>query len=193
MVALSDIKDSNARIASELPAGLVAVFVGATSGIGETALKKFAQYAKKPRIYFVGRSQVAADRIKKECQTLNSEGEYIFLKEDVSLLNNIDGVCREIQKKERAINLLFLTQGTLNFTASKPWSYHLVTKKKRFEKNIMLTALCRNFRRASNGHGSCISLPTPLYSQPPSSIGTSDGSPSSGHSHGCWPRRRRTS
>jgi NADP-dependent 3-hydroxy acid dehydrogenase YdfG len=56
MVSLKDVQLSNSRIASELPSHLVAVFVGATSGIGEASLKKFAKYACQPRIYFVGRS-----------------------------------------------------------------------------------------------------------------------------------------
>jgi NADP-dependent 3-hydroxy acid dehydrogenase YdfG len=61
MVSLSDIQSSNSRIASTLPRGLVAVFVGATSGIGETTLKQFAKHAHQPRVYFIGRSQEAGD------------------------------------------------------------------------------------------------------------------------------------
>jgi hypothetical protein len=39
MVSLEDVHLSNARVASILPAHLVCVFVGATSGIGEYSLK----------------------------------------------------------------------------------------------------------------------------------------------------------
>ena len=63
MVSLSDVQSSNAQVATELPPGLVAVFVGATNGIGEYSLKEFARHARKPRVYFVGRSQEAGDRI----------------------------------------------------------------------------------------------------------------------------------
>lgn len=113
MVSLSDIQASNSRIGSTLPSGMVAVFVGATSGIGEASLKQFARYAKKPKLYFVGQSQEAANRIVAQCQTLNSEGEYIFIKANISLIRTVDDVCRDIKAKEKSINLLFLSQGTL--------------------------------------------------------------------------------
>ncbi|KAK3943205.1 hypothetical protein QBC46DRAFT_377811 [Diplogelasinospora grovesii] len=113
MVTLEQIQSSNGRIASELPSGLVAVFVGATAGIGETTLKQFAQYAAQPRIYFVGRSREAGSRITSELAEINPEGEYYFISADVSLLRSVDDICREIGKREHYINLLFLTTGTL--------------------------------------------------------------------------------
>lgn len=115
MVSLLDVQSSNSRIASVLPPGLVAVFVGATSGIGETSLKQFAKHARQPRVYFVGRSQEAGDRITGECKALNSEGKYIFVKADTSLIHNVDDVCRDIKNKEKTINLLFLSTGTFKF------------------------------------------------------------------------------
>lgn len=115
MVSLLDVQSSNSRIASVLPPGLVAVFVGATSGIGETSLKQFAKHARQPRVYFVGRSQEAGDRITGECKALNSEGKYIFVKADTSLIRNVDDVCRDIKNKEKTVNLLFLSTGTFKF------------------------------------------------------------------------------
>lgn len=111
MVSLSVIKSSNSLISSTLPPNLVAFFIGGTSGIGETTLKQFAKHAKKPRAYFLGRSQEAGDRITTECKKLNPEGEYIFIKADVSLIRGVDQVCKEIKEKEKAINLLFLSAG----------------------------------------------------------------------------------
>jgi NADP-dependent 3-hydroxy acid dehydrogenase YdfG len=113
MVSLEAIRESNARITSELPAGVVAVFFGATSGIGETTLKQFVQHAREPRIYFVGRREVEGNRIKTELKTLNPNGEYHYLKCDASLVKNVDQLCRDIKIKESAINLLFVTVGTL--------------------------------------------------------------------------------
>ena len=115
MVSLSAVQSSNARISSTLSPGSVAVFVGATSGIGENSLKQFAKDSPAPRIYFVGRSQVAGDRIAGELKTLNKEGNYTFIKADVSLIKVVDDVCRNIKSKEKAINLLFLSQGSLVF------------------------------------------------------------------------------
>ncbi|KAH7393481.1 hypothetical protein BKA64DRAFT_755648 [Cadophora sp. MPI-SDFR-AT-0126] len=111
MVSLTDVQASNSQISTSLPPGLVAVFVGGTSGIGEITLKKFAKYARQPRAYIVGRSQNAAERIIAECRILNPDGEYIFIKADVSLIKNVDKVCEEIKAKEKAVNLLFLSAG----------------------------------------------------------------------------------
>ncbi len=119
MVTLSEVHASNARIASTLPAGLVAVFVGGTSGLGEYALLALAKHARSPRVYIIGRVQEAADRIIKEAQGFSPDGQFQFIKADVSLLASVDEVCRQIKSKEAAINLLFLTQGTLVFSKSK--------------------------------------------------------------------------
>ena len=113
MVSLPDVQSSNSRIATSLPPGLVAVFVGATNGIGETTLKQFAKHARQPRVYFLGRSQEAGDRIAAECKALNAEGEYIFIKADTSLIRTVDDVCQDIKTKEKAVNLLVLSTGTL--------------------------------------------------------------------------------
>jgi NADP-dependent 3-hydroxy acid dehydrogenase YdfG len=110
MVSLSNVQLSNSLISSTLTR-LVAVFVGATSGIGEITLKKFAKHSRQPRAYFVGRSQNAADRIVAECKALNPQGEYIFIKADVSLIRVVDKVCEQIKAKEKALNILFLSAG----------------------------------------------------------------------------------
>jgi len=46
MVFLSAVQASNASISKTLNPGSVAVFVGATSGIGETSMKQYARYSK---------------------------------------------------------------------------------------------------------------------------------------------------
>ncbi len=120
MVSLAAMRASNAQVATALPPGLVAVFIGATSGIGETSLKQFAKHASRPRAYFVGRSQEAGARILGECKALNPEGEYIFRKADVSLIRVVDDICREIKSKEKAINILCLSPGSMVSYTSKP-------------------------------------------------------------------------
>jgi short-subunit dehydrogenase len=118
MVSLSKIQHSNSLISTNLPSRLVAVFVGATSGIGAITLKTFTKYILQPKIYIIGRSQESADRIISDCRTLNSSGEYNFIKSDVSLIQNVDRVCQQIKEKEKAINLLFLSQGAAVFDRS---------------------------------------------------------------------------
>ncbi|KAK9236976.1 putative short-chain dehydrogenases/reductase [Lipomyces kononenkoae] len=115
MVPLPEVIASNKRIASTLPHGLVAVFVGGTSGVGEYTVKAFAKYAPGPRVYIVGRSQEAANRIIEECKRFSLGGQFEFIKADVSLLKGVDDVCRQIKSKETSINILFETQGTMAF------------------------------------------------------------------------------
>jgi NAD(P)-dependent dehydrogenase (short-subunit alcohol dehydrogenase family) len=117
MVSLSTIQSSNSLISSTLPPRLSAVFVGATSGIGETTLKQFARHANKPRAYFLGHSQDAGDRIAAECKAINPRGGgYIFIKANVSLIRVVDEVCKEIKEREKTINILFLNAGVADMS-----------------------------------------------------------------------------
>lgn len=119
MVAIQAITESNVRIASSLPAGLVAVFAGATSGIGESTLRQFTKRVQRPRIYFLGRRENEGQRIQAELKALNPGGEYHYVKNDSSLLENVDQACQYIREREPAINLLFLSCGTLITGKSK--------------------------------------------------------------------------
>jgi len=126
MVSLSEVIASNGRVAKSLPSGLVAVFVGGTSGVGEYTVKAFARYATKPRVYIIGRSQDAATRIIRECQKANPDGTFEFIKADVSLIKTVDDVCGQIKSKETAINILFESQGSMAFSKGM-WLRGLVT------------------------------------------------------------------
>ncbi|KAH8804864.1 putative short-chain dehydrogenases/reductase [Xylogone sp. PMI_703] len=119
MVSLSEVIASNERISSSFPDGLVAVFVGGTSGVGEYTVKAFVKHVSKARIYVVGRSQDAADRIIGECKQNNPDCIIEFIKADVSLLKTVDDVCRQIRSKEESINILFESQGTMAFETSE--------------------------------------------------------------------------
>lgn len=124
MVALSEVHSSNEAISKTLPPDIVAVFVGATSGIGKAALLHFAQHARQPRIYFIGRSQQAADDILKQLEGINAGGPYEFIKADLSLLNVVDEVCSKIREKETRIDILFQSQGTLDISTGKSFKTH---------------------------------------------------------------------
>ncbi|EGS21711.1 uncharacterized protein CTHT_0035780 [Thermochaetoides thermophila DSM 1495] len=112
MVTLQQMRDSNAQI-ERLPPGLVAVFVGATRGLGEATMKQFARHAKQPRIYFIGRNCWAGNKIARELEQLNPSGQYLYIRADVSLLRVVDKVCLEIRRRENAVNLLFLNTSTM--------------------------------------------------------------------------------
>ena len=111
MVSLSTVQASNALINSTLPAGLVAVFCGGTSGIGEATLFEFTKNAIRPKVYIVGRSQDAANRNIAKCRMINKNGDYRFVKADLTLMNEVDAVCEQIKRQEKAVNILFLSQG----------------------------------------------------------------------------------
>ncbi|KAH8648300.1 hypothetical protein BGZ60DRAFT_390609 [Tricladium varicosporioides] len=127
MVALSEVQVSNSHIAIQFPQPLVGIFVGGTGGIGEITLKKFAKYCPQPRAYIIGRSQEASERIIDECKSINPNGQYLFFKEDVSLIKNVDKVCAKIAAAESAINILFLSAGSSDLNHNQtPEGLHLL-------------------------------------------------------------------
>ncbi|KAI4224132.1 MAG: hypothetical protein L6R36_004888 [Xanthoria steineri] len=148
MVSLSEAESSNVRIASALPPGLVAVFVGATSGIGHYTLKQFVQHARQPRIYFVGRSHDAGERIAAECQQSDPDGQYTFLQADTSLIRNIDNLCREIANQEKTINLLFLSTGTLLSHTETTEGLHFATSVVYYSRTRFIVNLLPLLRSA---------------------------------------------
>lgn len=97
----------------------VTVLVGGTSGIGEATIKTLARHAASPgaRFYIVGRNESAAAAIVAECERLgpgSEDVEFVFIRQDVSLLKNVDMVCAQIAAREDHVDLLFMTQGYLN-------------------------------------------------------------------------------
>jgi NADP-dependent 3-hydroxy acid dehydrogenase YdfG len=113
MVGLKEIQSELSTL-KRLGPGLVGVFVGGTSGIGEGTARAFVQNAVSPRVYLVGRSQEQADRIKLDFEKLNPESQTKFIKGDVSLIRGVDNICDEIKAQEDKINLLFMSAGFLS-------------------------------------------------------------------------------
>ena len=70
----------------------------------------------------VGRSTSAAQRIIKECATLNKEGKVEFLQANVNELREVDRICKEIASREKRLNLLVQSQGNLNLKGRDGWS-----------------------------------------------------------------------
>ncbi|KAL4916471.1 hypothetical protein BDW62DRAFT_104649 [Aspergillus aurantiobrunneus] len=115
MVKLQNVLAHNAGLKSLGP-GLVAVFVGGTSGISLSTALALARHTVSPKIYLIGRSQSAADEAIATLKSLNPSAQPTFLQSDISLLKNVDSVCAEIKAREKHLNLLFMTAGymTLN-------------------------------------------------------------------------------
>lgn len=123
MVSLQIVQQSNARLAT-LPKGLVALFIGATSGIGQSALEQFAQHASAPRIYTVARPQTVAshEKLLSSLQEANPDGTYNLITADVSLISEVDKVVNDIKQSETKLDLLFLSAGFMAFEGRKDTS-----------------------------------------------------------------------
>jgi NADP-dependent 3-hydroxy acid dehydrogenase YdfG len=96
---------------------LVAVFVGATSGIGMGTLKQFAKLTKSPKAYIAVRSIQAATPLLNELKASNPQGTFILHETEISLMKNVDNMCDEIKKSEKKVDFVFATPGYLSFDA----------------------------------------------------------------------------
>lgn len=114
MVALQAIRKSNARI-SDLPEGLVALFLGATSGIGQSTVIQLAQVAVRPRIYIVARRASATKGLIEELKQKNQGGTYTIIEKDVSLIRETNDVVEFIKARETKLDLLFESVGFISF------------------------------------------------------------------------------
>ncbi|PVI00208.1 hypothetical protein DM02DRAFT_614550 [Periconia macrospinosa] len=111
-VSLAEVRTHNTSLRNLAP-GLVAIFVGGTSGISLYTAREFARNTTSPIIYLIGRNETEATRITQELKTINTGSTISFIKKDVSLLKKVDEACQEIKEKEKKVNLLFMTIGTM--------------------------------------------------------------------------------
>ncbi|PYH79075.1 hypothetical protein BO82DRAFT_316169 [Aspergillus uvarum CBS 121591] len=146
MIPLPTIQASNRGIPTHpsIPSTPIALFVGATSGIGEATVKQFAQHTRTltPRVYLVGRNAAAGHRITQECRALNPTGEFVFLQADVSLLSVVDEISLMLLRDEPYLNLLFLSTGTTAGKAETPETLRTLTAllyyaRLRFTLNLL--------------------------------------------------------
>ncbi|KAF2671865.1 short-chain dehydrogenase/reductase [Microthyrium microscopicum] len=114
MVHIKTVNASNSLI-KDLPSGLVAAFIGATSGIGEEALRQFTQYATSPKIYIVGRSASSAAPLISQLKQSNPEATIEFVEKNVSLLRDIDAFTSYIKSKEQKLDILMMSAGFISF------------------------------------------------------------------------------
>ncbi|KAL4812961.1 short-chain dehydrogenase/reductase [Aspergillus spinulosporus] len=112
MASLATVLDNNSSITRRYGAGLIAVFVGGTSGIGESTARAFIRNTDKSHVYLIGRDEARAMQIIEEMAHNKPNSQISFIKSDVSLMRQVDDACRAIQQKEGRINILFLSQGT---------------------------------------------------------------------------------
>ncbi|KAL3495813.1 hypothetical protein BJX62DRAFT_252843 [Aspergillus germanicus] len=112
MTSIAAVRENNAGITRLYGSGLVAVFVGGTSGIGESTARAFIRNTDTSRAYLIGRDEAKAKSIIEELRQVKPDSQVTFVKSDVSLLREVDSACSAIQEKEEKVNILFLSPGT---------------------------------------------------------------------------------
>lgn len=115
MVAIKAIRASNATFKSKSTPGMVAVFAGATSGIGLGTLKAFIKNANAPKAYIIGRSESAAAALLEDLRRSNASATLIFLQGELSLIKEVDRLCDEINSKEKKVDFIFLSASYLSW------------------------------------------------------------------------------
>ncbi|RAH59905.1 short-chain dehydrogenase [Aspergillus piperis CBS 112811] len=100
MVSITAVRDNNGAIPRLYGSDLVAVFVGGTSGIGESTARAFIRNTTASRAYLIERDQARASRIIEELRQIKPDSQVEFIKADVS------------SSGEDRLNLLFLSPGT---------------------------------------------------------------------------------
>ncbi|TVY13671.1 Oxidoreductase andH [Lachnellula arida] len=107
----------NPTLIAALPQGLVALFIGATSGIGQSALQHFSQYASSPHIYSVARETSVAshENLLATLRQSNPTGTYNLITADVSLVSEIDKVVNASTQKESKVDIVFMSAGFMPF------------------------------------------------------------------------------
>ena len=142
-IPLALVRNHNSNLKNLAP-GLVAIFVGGTSGISHYTAREFARNTISPHIYLIGRNETEATRITQELQSINSSSKVDFIKRDVSLLREVDDACKAIKEKEKKVNLLFMTIGTLTLKGrdetteglDRKFALHYYSRM-RFIQNLM--------------------------------------------------------
>ncbi|KAF8426536.1 hypothetical protein EV426DRAFT_591701 [Tirmania nivea] len=115
MVAMEAIFSANRAFKGTPEAnGLVALFVGATSGIALHTLKSFATHTNSPTIYFTGRSTTAANSLISETLKINPTANITFIPTpDLTSLAGHDSLVDEFLKKETKLDVLVMSAGYL--------------------------------------------------------------------------------
>ncbi|KLP19123.1 uncharacterized protein LW94_494 [Fusarium fujikuroi] len=97
------------------PQSFVAVFVGATRGIGLATLKVLIRALPNSRFYVIGRSKARFAGELALLKEYNPNATIQFVEAEVSLIKGIDDACERIMKLEKHVDLLFMSPGSLAF------------------------------------------------------------------------------
>ena len=115
MVSYKDVKSANSLVKGKAPS--VAVFVGATSGIGSLTLEALVATGDDLKIYLIGRKNAQEQMLARidALQAINPKANIIWTEGEVSLLSEVKRICEFIASHEPGIDLLFLSAGYAPF------------------------------------------------------------------------------
>jgi NAD(P)-dependent dehydrogenase (short-subunit alcohol dehydrogenase family) len=119
MLKLKEVQASNAQL-DKSTCPRVAVFVGATSGIGRAAVTKLMIATKDKislRVYIINRRQSteASKALVDTLLDLNPAVEVISIAGEVALLAEVQRICDEIKDKESSLDLFYHSAGYAPF------------------------------------------------------------------------------
>jgi NAD(P)-dependent dehydrogenase (short-subunit alcohol dehydrogenase family) len=110
MPTLSAIRAANA--AAFPPHSPIAVFVGGTSGIGQSMVEAFGRLTKgNGQIIIVGRNRTAADSIIAKLPQSSRTPPHKFFQCDATLMKNVHAASSEILANHPKINFLVMSPG----------------------------------------------------------------------------------
>lgn len=115
MVKATEIRQYNERFVEENDVDLVCVFAGATSGSGAGALEAMVSMLQASTFYIIGRSAAQFASQRKKLERLNPSSKLEFLEAQISLLSDVDTVCKQIAAAETKVDLLYLSPGCIPF------------------------------------------------------------------------------
>ncbi|KAK1460038.1 hypothetical protein CMEL01_03037 [Colletotrichum melonis] len=114
MPSLLSVLEHNASLSAR-KAGFVAVFAGATSGIGLATLKVLTVSLVSPRFYVIGRSKASFALHIAALRRSNPSVSIHFIETEIALLRNVSAVCENIIRREPHVDLLYMSPGSLAF------------------------------------------------------------------------------
>lgn len=113
----SEILASNEQFARQQPSGRVAVFMGATAGIGESTLGQMVTILNDSVFYILGRNpEHISGKLDQLSATAAKRGNtIIFIKSQVSSIASIDAACDRIRAAESKVDYLCMSPGGMPF------------------------------------------------------------------------------
>lgn len=113
MVHLTAVEEQNAQFSAKRCSQRVAVFVGATHGIGAGTLETMAELLVEPTLYVVGRSEARFAPQRARLQQVNPGAKVVFVLADISSISGVDEACAMIKAAESRVDYLCMSPGYL--------------------------------------------------------------------------------